>query len=56
MERMTVEEVKSSIENFSLEELRSSILAEMRNNPLLTADACEFLLQTYTDRLAELYW
>jgi len=53
---MTVEEVKESIKDLPLEELRKSVLVEMRNKPILTPEACEFLLQAYTDKLAELYW
>ncbi|WP_157875601.1 MULTISPECIES: hypothetical protein [unclassified Streptomyces] len=53
---MTAEEVKSSIEGLSLEELRDSVLCEMRNKPLLDREACEYLLQAYTDKLAELYF
>jgi hypothetical protein len=56
MALMTLEEVKKSVETLSLEELRDSILVEMKTKPLLDAEACEFLLQIYTDKLAELYW
>ncbi|MGW0930660.1 hypothetical protein [Streptomyces sp. NPDC002644] len=56
MALMTVEEVKASVESLSLGELWESILVEMRTKPLLDPEACEFLLQTYTDKLAELYW
>lgn len=56
MARMTVDQIRQHVESLNLVELRESILVEMRNGPLLEPKACEFLLQTYTDKLGELYW
>lgn len=49
------EELKRSIDVMTLEDLGESILAEMRNKPVLSREACEFLLQAYANRLSELY-
>ncbi|MEU0912173.1 hypothetical protein [Streptomyces althioticus] len=51
-----MEALRKSIEEMSLGDLRESILVEMKTKPVLTPETAEFLLQTYTDKLAELYW
>lgn len=53
---MGLEEIKKSVDKLSLEELRESILVEMRTKPLLSNEACDYILQAYTDKLAELYY
>ncbi|MGC9439298.1 hypothetical protein [Streptomyces sp. WG5] len=50
------EHLKSSIDDMSLEDLKTSILVEMRNTPVFSREVSEYLLQTYENRLAELYW
>jgi hypothetical protein len=49
------EDMKASILLMSLEDLRTSILVEMRTKPCLSRETAEFLLKTYDNRLAELY-
>lgn len=48
--------LRADIQGMPLEELRRSILVEMRSKPVCSPEVCEFLLQTYTNKLAELYW
>lgn len=48
--------VKKSIDVMTLEELRASILVEMRSKPIFHREVAEYLLQAYTDKLAELYF
>lgn len=50
------EETKTSILLMSLEDLKTSILVEMRTKPCLSRETAEFLLKTFENRLAELYW
>lgn len=50
------EEFKALLLKEHIEDLRDRILVEMRNRPMLSNESCEFLLQTYTDKLAELYY
>lgn len=50
------EEFKEEIKAESLEDIRERVLLEMRCYPALTDASCEFLLQTYTDKIAELYY
>lgn len=50
------EELKQDIDSMSLEDLTSSILVEMTSKSLVTRDTAEYLLATYRNRLAELYW
>jgi hypothetical protein len=49
-------EIRRDIEHMSLEDLKRSVLVEMLTTPMLTNETAEFLLQTYENRLAELYW
>lgn len=50
------EEVRKDIEKMSLEDLSRSILVEMCSRSLVSKETAEFLLETYRNRLAELYW
>ncbi|WP_395759511.1 hypothetical protein OIE82_27300 [Streptomyces althioticus] len=50
------DEYKEEIKAEPLEEVRRRVIVEMTRAPVLTKESCEFLLQTYTDKLAELYW
>lgn len=50
------EDVRADIESMSLEELTASILVEMRTRSMVSKETAEFLLETYRNRLAELYW
>ncbi|MFJ3084407.1 hypothetical protein ACIPJG_32275 [Streptomyces halstedii] len=51
------EHTKGLIQKEHLEDLRLRIINEMTSKILtLTPDSAEFLLQTYTDKLAELYY
>lgn len=50
------EDIKHDIDGMSLEDLKTTILVEMNQRPAFTSTVCEYLLQTYTDKLAELYY
>ncbi|MEU0158987.1 hypothetical protein ABZ154_09125 [Streptomyces sp. NPDC006261] len=48
--------LKPGIDKMDLKDLRTSILVEMKNKPVFSPEVSEYLLQTYTDKLAELYF
>ncbi|WP_371666022.1 hypothetical protein OG306_33385 [Streptomyces sp. NBC_01241] len=48
--------LKASIDDMSLSDLRLSILVEMRNKPVFSQEVSEYMLQSYTDKLGELYY
>lgn len=50
------DEVRKSIEEMTLEDLRKSILVEVTSKSMVSKETAEFLLETYDTRLAELYW
>jgi hypothetical protein len=50
------DEVRKDIGEMDLQDLKHSILVEMLTAPMLSPDTAEFLLQTYENKLGELYW
>jgi hypothetical protein len=51
-----LDQLKPGIDEMSLEDLRASILVEMRNKPVFTPEVSKYLLQAYTNKIAELYY
>lgn len=56
MEITQLDLLKPGIDAMDLNDLRVSILVEMKNKPVFSPEVSEYLLQSYTDKLAELYY
>ncbi|AWN05247.1 hypothetical protein SEA_IBANTIK_23 [Streptomyces phage Ibantik] len=50
------EELKQDIDSMALEDLTSSIVVEMTSKSLVSRETAEYLLETYRNRLMELYY
>jgi hypothetical protein len=50
------DEIKQDIDSMSLEDLRVTILVEMKQKPAWQPEVCDYLLEAFENRLAELYW
>ncbi|MEU0952833.1 hypothetical protein ABZ353_10895 [Streptomyces niveus] len=56
MEFTQLDHLRQSIDEMTLEDLHSSILVEMNSKPAFSREVTEYLLQAYTNKLAELYY